>query len=85
MLIIPIMVNSKVIGEVFITRQEMFSPDRGSAYVYRWDAEQREATLLDGTKIPKASASGTLHHRYSDGSWALVAEVMKRVDRALPR
>lgn len=85
MLVIPIMVNSRVIGEVFISRQEMFQPDRGSAYVYRWNAEQRESRLLDGTKIPKASASGTLHHRYSDGSWALIAEVMKQVNEVLPR
>ncbi|BCO56067.1 hypothetical protein MINTM005_13110 [Mycobacterium intracellulare] len=80
----PIMVNSKQIGEITITRRDDPISPHGS-YTYDWAAAMFRGTGST-TKCAPHIFSGEVKHRYDDGPLVLISKVMAKawkIDRSL--
>lgn len=79
MLYIPLIVNSRTIGEVKIWRRDDQTPSADGDYIYDWDAVMYGQDLVSGLRYTHKSWSGEVTHRFSEGAFALTRKVMEAI------
>ena len=76
-LILPIMVHSKTIGALTISRMELLEPG-GGEYTYTYELCMNDTPDLLGKRRPQI-AEGVVKHNYTDGAVELIKKVAARL------
>lgn len=74
----PIMINTKTIGAICVTRQDELADDTDE-YTYQWEVSMNGATDLRGKRRPPMRMMGTVTHNYDAGALTLLKKVMAQI------